>query len=260
MSHPLDGARLKIVRAEEHLQTLKAEIAEYLHGQHWEVNIERRGDKSVPVPSVTVVPPLRLSTIIGDCITNARASLDYIIWELAARYFSPPVDLVKQNDRRITAFPITNNPKDAGYLDRLGRLKNRKIPAAAIVEIAAVQPYNTGQAPLLWLHDLVNTDKHRMPILTVARIPSFAYVTNPDGEIAFGSQLKLKPIISRVGEQLPSGKFATKIEIEADMDGKITIAVTLKDVSMPREPVDQTLAQIIETAANIIPRFDQFFA
>ena len=33
MNHPLDGARLKVVRAQKHLQTLKDEIAHYLSGE-----------------------------------------------------------------------------------------------------------------------------------------------------------------------------------------------------------------------------------
>src|SRR5437588_3554710 len=58
-------------------------------------------------PLVPGVPPLRLSTIIGDCVTNARAALDYIVWELAQRYFQPPFDIAKFSDRRIVSFPIS---------------------------------------------------------------------------------------------------------------------------------------------------------
>ena len=39
---------------------------------------------------------------------------------------------------------------------------------------------------------------------------------------------------------------------------KVTLHVTLQDVSTPREPVDRTLEQIIKTVANVIPRFDPF--
>src|SRR4051812_18603330 len=124
MNHPLDGARLKIVRAQEHLDSLKAEIEMYLHEQPHEVYSRpqtypynsRRGAAYAAYYSASIqhvlpalipgVPPLRLSTIIGDCVTNARAALDYIVWELAQRFFDPPFDLTNGNDRRIVAFPI----------------------------------------------------------------------------------------------------------------------------------------------------------
>ncbi|HEY7191713.1 MAG TPA: hypothetical protein VH436_34425 [Vicinamibacterales bacterium] len=37
-------------------------------------------------------PPIRLATIVGDCVTNARAALDYIVYQLAVRYFVPLYD------------------------------------------------------------------------------------------------------------------------------------------------------------------------
>ena len=46
-------------------------------------------------------PPLRLSTIIGDVVVNTRAALDYIICELAQRYFVPPFDPQHTLDRHL---------------------------------------------------------------------------------------------------------------------------------------------------------------
>src|SRR4051812_6533280 len=142
MNHPLDGARLKIVRAQEHLDSLKAEIGMYLNEHPHEVFSHpktypydsRRGAVHAAYYSASIqhvlppltpgVPPLRLSTIIGDCVTNARAALDYIVWELAQRYFKPAFDITDRNDRRIVAFPIYQNALDAGLKDRLDRLAN----------------------------------------------------------------------------------------------------------------------------------------
>jgi hypothetical protein len=246
LAHPLDGARLKIVRAEEHVDALKAEVAMYLHGRPWTIGTKVTGGHSHIAPIITVPPPLRLSTIIGDCVTNVRASLDYIIWELAGRYFSPPFDAADFNDRRITSFPISNGPTEAGYVDRLNRLAKRGVPTAAIDEIKAMQPHNRGYESLRWLHELVNTDKHRATILTLAYVPVFYCITGGGQLIAYGS-----------------GQFktykATSGEITMKMDDEVAITVTFQDVTMPREPVDRTLEQIIETAANIIPCFEPFF-
>ena len=175
MADPLDGARLKIVRAQEHVDSLKAEIAMYLNARPWVIGTQQYSNVAVPAPIVTVPPPLRLSTIIGDCATNTRAALDYIVWELAQRYFSPAFNQTSGDDRRITSFPLADTPEEPGYVDRLDRLTKRGIPTPAIDEIKSVQPYNRGYEALLLLHELVNRDKHRMPILTLAYVPFFAY-------------------------------------------------------------------------------------
>ncbi len=221
----------------------------YLDERPYTISTEKTSDLPFPRPVITTIPPpLRLSTIIGDCVTNIRAALDYITWELATRYFSPPLDIAKRSDRRITSFPIFKEPSDLGYVNRLNCLTNRKVPAAAINEIKAVQAYNRGYESLWWLHELVNADKHQMPILTLSYAPFFAYWADESGihPIAHWTDRDAKPNLA---------------EIEAmHMKHQVTIYVTFQDVAMPREPVDRTLEQIIETAANVIPRFEPFFA
>jgi hypothetical protein len=276
MPHPLDGARLKIIRAEEHVQMLKAEIAMYLNARPWAIGTETAGkeiqkitavysgdDIHAPsrgeaelrlVTSVVSPPPLRLSTIIGDCVTNARAALDYILWELVVRYFDPPFNSQRADDRRITAFPISKIVNQSGYVNRLDRLAKRRIPMAAIAEIKAVQPYTPGYEPLWLLHELVNTDKHRMPILTLAQVPVFMTLTDRAGSVSYGSgtfQGHVAPLDKTV-----DGKVATEVSVK--MDDKVATTVTFKDDAMPRESVDRTLEQIIATVAKIIPRFEPF--
>jgi hypothetical protein len=251
MAHPLDGARLKVVWAQEHIDTLKAEIRAYLDKRPYEVTAENKPNFGI-VGKVTIIipPPMSLSALIGDCATNARATLDYIVWELAGRYFSPPFNAGNANDRRITSFPISNLPSDAGYVNRLTSLANRKIPAVAIDEIKAVQPYNEAYQPLWWLHELVNTDKHRMPILTLAYVPFFAWGTEPDGTI--------RPVVHWGGpgrEAVPTAEEAAAMR----MEHQVAVCVTFQDVSMPREGVDRTLENIVKCVADIVPRFEPFF-
>src|SRR5438094_6769697 len=108
MKHPLDGARLKVIRAQEHLDCLKAEVWMYLHQQPDEVRSQPERSPQhtwlrpthVLPPIVPAEPPPRLSAIIGDCVTNARAALDYIMWELAERHFDPPLDISQDGVNR----------------------------------------------------------------------------------------------------------------------------------------------------------------
>ena len=268
MKHPLDGARLKVVRAQEHLDALNAEIRMYLDEQPHEVwsqvkAIETRWHPAYysqrPIFTLPGIvpgqPPLRFSSIIGDCLTNARAALDYIVWQLAVRYFDPQVSIANRDDRRITAFPIFDDPTDPGFQDRLNRLTNRKVPADALDAIIAAQPNMAGQKPIGWLRELVNSDKHRMPLLTIGE---FDETTVTFATPAIFAHLVKEPSQLRLPRDAtaPAGP---PLQSDVQMKGEVAIYVTWQDVAMPRVPVDRTLEQIIEAVANIVPRFDRFF-
>jgi hypothetical protein len=258
MVHPLDGARLKVIRAQEHLGALQSEIGMYLHEKPYEFIREEHGDFLTFTPIISTQPPIRISTILGDCVTNCRAALDYILWALVQRYFDPPFDVRSYEDRKITAFPITDDPAHPGYLNRLKGLAKRQIPTPAIDEIRTVQPYNTGYKSLALLHDLVNTDKHRLPLLTMSRVHTQTIITNPDSAMR-----------GLIRTTFPGGiKFQTRAvnvrsvavpKDQVDMKAEATLVVTFQDLAMPRIPVDRALEEIIETVANVIPRFDRFF-
>jgi hypothetical protein len=74
--------------------------------------------------------PINLSMVIGDVVTNTRAALDYIIWELATKYCTPPLDLTKPSDRRLTSFPI--DVGDQGFKDKLKLFRMRQFPTLAV--------------------------------------------------------------------------------------------------------------------------------
>ncbi|HYT68956.1 MAG TPA: hypothetical protein VEL51_21205, partial [Vicinamibacterales bacterium] len=202
--------------------------------------------------------PPRLSLLIGDCITNARAALDYIVWELASKYFSPRVDLRSREDRRITAFPIfEHSATEQGYKDRLNRLAARQVPAEACAEITAVQPDVSGNQALFWLHELVNHDKHRMPILTIGvfenadiRIPEFrghAWLIR--------GEFRNTGLAVKAERDLLSGIQSGHVQVDIEP----AVSIGCRNLPLPVPRLDRTLQQIIETVANVIPRFDRFF-
>jgi hypothetical protein len=100
MRHPLDGARLKIVRAQKHLDSLKDEISRYLDTHPYEFPTEHEGNVVAARPAiVSEPPPLELGCIAGDCFSNLRKSLDYIAWELLT--LSLLTALFRGNERRL---------------------------------------------------------------------------------------------------------------------------------------------------------------
>ena len=81
MNHPLDRkSAAKIIRAEEHLTTIRSEIKSCLD----QGNISSERDPQIDGLFHFVVicpdPDLKLSIVIGECLHNLRSALDHIVW------------------------------------------------------------------------------------------------------------------------------------------------------------------------------------
>lgn len=117
--------------------------------------------------------PVQLGLIAGDCLQNARSSLDYLIWELVLAAKHHP------GDRHM--FPICTTGASFKKALKSGRLEN--IDPAAIAVVDTLQPYQAGEmdspaVPLAVLDNLVNVNKHRRVLLTVVRsIPKDSMLT-----------------------------------------------------------------------------------
>jgi hypothetical protein len=244
----LDGSRLKVVRAEEHLNSFKTEIRSYLDTQPYEVVREQGNNTWTVVVRLKEKPPIRLGTIFGDCLNNLRAALDYIAWQLASRY--SPKQLIVGHDR--PSFPIYIDAKkySAQGLSKYG------VPAQAVDEIERVQPYHTGYELLGLLHALVNEDKHRLPLLTLAHASANELeIRTPQGRIigSGGLTTLTTPAFSLTAEDATSGD-------DVEVNAQVTVFVTLQNVAMPRAPIDRTLELIVKCVADVIPRFEPFLA
>ncbi len=264
MTRQLDGARLKIVRAQGHLDDLKVRIREYLDEPPYTVSPYVTGTGPVTrTIKVHKSPPDEWSTIVGDCVTNARAALDYIAWELAGSYFSNPPRSI--DDRNWLSFPISKNPYSAtptpdaqGYVNRINRLSNRGVPPDILSKIMTVQPHNAGYEPLWWLHELVNTDKHRTLLLTTARLGdvSISFKESTFVECSFVSSRGVNSVSL-------SNTQAETITLKTDpveMDVQASVHVFLKDIRTPGERIEIALEQIVKTVGNVVTKFDGFFA
>ncbi|MFC1943862.1 hypothetical protein ACFLWO_04745, partial [Chloroflexota bacterium] len=87
--HPLDSARLKVERANVHIQTLERSINRLLQPK---VSVRKTGELHGfgDVVAVTIEAKLQEEwpLIIGDILANLRASLDHIAWALAIKHTS----------------------------------------------------------------------------------------------------------------------------------------------------------------------------
>ena len=91
MSHSLDDARLKIVWAQQHLEKTKREIARYVDTSPHVLRRESNPDDGrwTTGPKITAQPDDALSLLVGDFLTNCRAAIDYVMFQIALRWFDP---------------------------------------------------------------------------------------------------------------------------------------------------------------------------
>lgn len=259
MKHPLDGARLKFARAREHLVVIADEIREYIATRPYEVSVEQHDNRvTVRLPVVNEAPPLHISAVIGDCVVNLRAALDYIASQVAERYSK------NLGQGRDIYFPLCDHPKNFNPK----ALLKHNVPPSALKQVESVQPYQSGYESLKLLRYLSNIDKHRLPLLTIGIIDEFgetsmlvswfdresgAYLSDSGQHTGvFGfPHIFFDPR----GDQslLPVSNKQVKI------DCNLSIFVTWQDIAMPRESVDSTLAKMVECVENIVPRFESFF-
>jgi hypothetical protein len=258
MSRPLDGARLKVTRAREHLDSLVSELRTYRERNRVEV-IPKQGATYEEgfIVKIGIPPPLRLSAIIGDCATNARAALDYTVWELAKRYFSPKLDTQKPSDRLLASFKISATATNYKHLEWLTKLSGRQIPEPVIDQIKSVQPYQTGDSSLLGLTELVNKDKHQAPVLTL-RILSIEL--DDMGKVTVmsdGLRSVEANLVYSVTLPLRGSEFlitATRSIAGAQYG---LVLDSHRDASLAG-PIDESIDRILRCVESIIPLFEPY--
>jgi len=244
MTHPLDGARLKVVRAQEHLKSLNAAVLKYKSLKPYVVRIEKKPDEWHGTADITDHPDPMISAIIGDCLHNLSSALDYTMWEVvgtcAGRVLVPP----PQGEDRIY-FPLCEN--DVVFnktISRLNHLKkeNYKLTDAVIVALKSVQPYQAGYEPLSFFRELANADQHRLPLIIIGDIETIStrVIT-----------ISRSPTFNLVLTDDPSYH-------EPQMNTQATVCVTWQDPFMPPEPVERTMDDFVKLVADIVPRFDRF--
>jgi hypothetical protein len=154
MTDPLEGCRAKLIRGEEHLDALDAEVRRFETSKPYRIRSEtntKRAERLYGV-QVTKSPSPDWPGVLGDCIHNFRCTLDHLAWRLVEQHGSP-------NDS--TQFPIYTRRKRfrKGWGSKIGKVRRKGLKTA----FDGLQPYK-GRPELypLWiLHRLDIIDKHR---------------------------------------------------------------------------------------------------
>lgn len=153
MLNAIHQARLKLQRANEHINDLSAQIVAFNRRKPHVIRIEpnpREGDV-IWVDTAKTVPEEFL-LIVGDALHNLRSSLDYLMSGLSGI------------TDEYSKFPIYDTRKRLEAAVN-GGLKRKASQDVIRLIVDTIQPYGRGDGDLLWqLHQLNIVDKHQLLI------------------------------------------------------------------------------------------------
>ncbi len=161
----LASARLKIERAQKHISDVEAEVLTFVQTNPYRIKAKKyvhagqvlKGEYVLyrvdPVPSV-------ISVMTGDALHNLRSALDHLAYQLFL------IGTPAGRSWRHVYFPIYESVEE--YRAKKGR-RVKGMRKDAIESIDALKPYRGGNEVLWHLHELNNTDKHRL-VLTVGAV------------------------------------------------------------------------------------------
>ena len=153
MTNRFAGANAKFRWGFEHLERLKVVLQKFAESNPCSITEDNYHEP--PLWNVKMVKPFpaSLPLIVGDCVQNYRAALDYVAYELGLS------SGMNRKQRRQIDFPLAPSNKTFG-----GRPAARILHSSELAFVKRFQPYRDppiSKNSLRILAYLSNTDKHR---------------------------------------------------------------------------------------------------
>ena len=256
--HPLHSCRMKLGWAKRHLKVLEREVGLYLNSDPYPLRREADASGSKYLFRISVryaLPRERWSLLAGDCIHNARSSLDHAVCGIEAWSTGKPASEIRRSE-----YPICPNPEAF----KAAQSKIGNLPPAAQALIEREQPFvrlkSPSSDPLAILQELDIRDKHRSLSLTTY-FAMFRVVDStgrmidpPAGYEVFPGYFKDGAVVAALPIHDPDPKHGTgvftKVEVVFDEPG---VPGIFRDVT-----VVEILYRMVLRAASIINELDAY--
>jgi len=251
------SARFKLVRAEEHLDSIVKILRSFAYGDCQIVPEKDAKRNAVFLRVCLPKPPDSLASVIGDFLFNIRSALDHIVYRLV-------LTNAPDKARNSTAFPICSSADN--FAAALKRKRLEGVPEKAVTLIERLQPYHGRENPLETLDDLHNIDKHKNLHLTtvVASTVVLEWLDEQDPICAMflgNDELRDGARFGGVGLSLDD-PVASRFE-DMKVQGKATIFVAFDNPtaeSLEPHRVDAVLQSIFEFVRyTVFEAFEPFF-
>ena len=165
----LEGIRVKLDRADEHLLAFNEEVPRFLESDPFEMRATLDVERCRYSVRLRVLrqPPSRWAAIAGDYVQNTRAALDHLVWAL--------VLLNGEKPSRQNQFPIADEEPTSARARQAWDRALAGVSEETRERVALAQPYQRDDGPehhvLYGLREMSNTDKHRTLLVTATAIP-----------------------------------------------------------------------------------------
>lgn len=159
-------ARLKIKRANQHIEDLNNVLSSFLDTDFYDLSVKNDPDSGERFLQYSASPiPENAALIVGDAIHNLRTSLDFVASDVVCK---------ANGSTRYTRFPFGNSRKEVESAIKGGSIK---VASASVISaiLDQIKPYKGGDDALWGLHSLDIMDKHLLVIPALAFI-SLAHV------------------------------------------------------------------------------------
>lgn len=152
------GPRLKLERAEHHIDKLEAILRQYVRDNMKRLRAKDKR-RALKEAQPTGALPRHTPTVLGDALHNLRVALDH------AYYIACEANQAALGE--FTRFPFGKDRQSLeGSIN--GQKEKRRTPSDKVVGgiVNDIQPYESGRLGLYGLHRLDITDKHKVLIPT----------------------------------------------------------------------------------------------
>jgi hypothetical protein len=248
----INGIRLKIERAKEHILELYKRIALFANDEPYEIgakphSVAQIHHTTLYIKSVKPVPD-EFSIIIGDVVHNLRSSLDHLIWQLVEAGGGTP------NDR--TYFPVCYGSKGAQqYSSAVGAGEIQKMRIGAEKVLLSVQPYVSGNDTLWNVHELDRIDKHRVLITTGTSFGDWSVDAGGGAIIPFQQWTNIPLVVGYEIVNLPTETYNR----QPHKNFKLGIEVTFGESEVVEsEAVLPALKEMAEFVDRLVSQFEPF--
>lgn len=256
----LEGIRLKLERAEHHLDRLEAEVGAYnrRHPYFVPAELEAQDDGWFIARLVVREPPdPRWGVRVGEFVHNARSALDYLVWWLVESNKRKPTG--DNQFPMFTAVPATD--KDRAERRRALKRRLKGVPDEQRALIEALQPYTGGHVhrrpklALTWLSVLSNTDKHRYlhPAFGALDPNAVSWSGVQSTHPITGHRSQVRDLLHHGAEVLA---FRTAPEARVTMEGRIAFDVAFGHPGVTVSVLDGILEQVREIVERLKPASD----
>lgn len=256
----LECAKLKLIRAAEHIKEINPYIATYIASVLYEVVSDPKGKDTVHVRQA---PPPEIGLIAGEALYHIRSALDYLAFDLVK--LNPSSIHLPSDWEENCVFPLwVETPKKAPVYNCFkSKLPGISKPVFTFIE--SVQPYHRSKRAtlddiprILWLlAQLSNIDKHRHLNITPLQISEMQHVAFKYG----GARVTFRTL--RSGAEIESTAMLKQKPMTVNVKREFSSYVTFDESALGSDESILAVQLVLEVCLDavksiIVPAFEKF--